>query len=111
MGWDSPWGGAFPETSGDERSEMIRSLQARVEELEKECEELARDRQNWKTLANRDFPVELKETNRKLAKKNAKLQRVVDAARGVFEWMKGFQYHKKFPEFTEALQELNKESK
>ena len=42
-------------------------------DAEKTCGELAQDRLNWKQLANRNFPQELKELNLKLRKENAEL--------------------------------------
>jgi hypothetical protein len=75
----------------DWMKDEIRRLFARAKELESENKALIELRQ----MDAKSFTA--------WVEKRDKLQRVVIAAEGIIEWMKGFQYHKKFPEFVEAV--------
>lgn len=75
--------------SRDEFSDEVSYYQAkyenelvRVAELEKDCDELAKDRLNWKHLAN-TRAGELNEANRKLRKENAELKKTNSFQAGV----------------------------
>lgn len=90
----------------EERAEWVRrceSVEVQFNDLTIENTLLAKDRENWKTLANRDFPTELKEKNLALAKENARLRKVVDAVR---EHCRVLAYKAPVP-LTEALRELD----